>query len=268
MTDTATRKAGAANQYCGSCGAPVKVYWNACAKCRAPIGVTPVGSYDSSATQIIPTVAPEAAPEAAPTATASVASSFPSWTPPPRRTYATAPSMAPAPEPAPSYAPPASYEAPQQDYQAPPSWTSTAQAPPRNYTPAPAYSAPAPYEPPKKVKTGSSGPWMIIAIILAVLFLGSAVFAGVSAASVSSKNAKLSDARAQVTKLNGEVATANSALGSERATVATQSSEIAAYKACISDLNTLFADADNNRSVPASVSAALQRDCVPLGLIG
>jgi hypothetical protein len=357
MTDTATRQAGA-NQFCGSCGAPVKVYWNSCAQCQAPIGVTPVGSYDTAATQVIPVATPDPAPTATPTPTGaratapSLVSTFPTWTPPPRRSYASAPpglarsSSAPepsvvvpppsAPSPAPSYTPAASYASPLADYRPPADWSTTAQMPaaagpadaaPSNAAPsygapasgpqsfgapsygasasgtpsygapasgtpsygtqtygapsygAPANIAPAPYsspsyqrdEPAKRSKAGSTGPWMIIAIVLAVLFLGSAVFAGVSASGLSSKNTKLKTANGQVTKLTGELTQANSALtalkASDSSTIANDSSEIAAYKLCVSDLSAADAAvAAQNLGQFKTANAALVKDCVPLGL--
>ena len=101
--------------------------------------------------------------------------------------------------------------------------------------------------------------------MLVVLLLGAGVFGAIAATSLSSKNKDLvtrtnerDDARSQLT-------TAQAALNDANSTKANQSSQLAAYKACITDLNILFASPAGTPAETAADKQA-QKDCVPLGL--
>jgi hypothetical protein len=243
MSETTVRPTSG-GQFCGNCGAAVKAYWNSCAACGTLLEVRPVGSFE-----------PVADAAAAP--------------PPP----AAAPLGPPPPPPPPAWSPPAppSYEPPPPSYRPPPPGygpTAGYQAynPPTAQYPAAAASYQSSFspDPPTKAKSGS-GPWIIVTIVLVVLLLGAGVFGAIAATSLSSKNSDLvtrtnerDDARSQLT-------TAQAALNDANSTKASQSSQLAAYKACITDLNILFASTAGTAAETAADKQA-QKDCVPLGL--
>jgi hypothetical protein len=263
MTDTATRPIGA-SQFCGSCGAPVKVYWSACENCQAPIGVAPVGSFDSisttarpadpSATQIVSSVAP--APTAAPY-------------PLPRRSYGSAaPSYVPAAAPLPPQqsfgGSPTSYRSPLEDYQPPTDWSSTARL---SQLPPAATFTPRDTPPSKRASKGTGGVWIVVAVVLAVLLLGVGIFAGVSASGLSSKNSKLSAETKLYTHTSQQLKAAQSQLNVANAANANQSSELAAYKQCISDESAVdAADFAGNKTAARAAQVTVIKDCIPLGL--
>jgi hypothetical protein len=99
---------------------------------------------------------------------------------------------------------------------------------------------------------------MIVAIVLAVLFVAAGVVAGVEASGKSTAQRDFRDERRMLAVAEMRLADANS-------TKASQSSQLAAYKTCITDLNILFASTDGT---PAAVAAdkQAQKDCIPLGL--
>lgn len=239
MSETAVRPTSG-GQFCGNCGAAVKAYWNSCAACGTPLDVRPVGSFEPVADTAAapPTAAPP--PAAAPPP--------PAWSPPPPPNYGPPPpSYRPPP---PGYGPTAGYPA----YNPP-----TAQ-----YPAAASYQSSYRVDPAPKAKSGS-GPWIIVTIVLVVLLIGVGAFGAVVATSLSSKKSELVTRTTERDDARSQLTTAQAALRDANSTKANQSLQLAAYKACITDLNILFASAAGTAAETAADKQA-QKDCVPLGL--
>jgi hypothetical protein len=278
MSDTAIRQTGA-GQFCGNCGAPVKVYWNSCPACDTPIEPTAVGSFTPAAAPAGPRWGSASGLPASTSETQIVAPETPAPGVPgsggpnygtPRRSYGTALPSPSYSAPQPSYTPPAtSFRSPLEDYQPPSSFSSTTaqfpsyQAPP-SYQPSPSLARPQP-------ATSGSGPsWMMVIIgVLVLLLIGAGVFAGITSSSLSSKNSKLKNETTLYNKANQALGQAQTQLGTANATISNQSSQISSYKTCLNDFNTFFSDIDNNPNViPVAAARAVTKDCIPLGFGG
>ena len=251
-------------QFCGNCGAAVKAYWSSCVACGTPIEVRPVGSFE-------PVAAAAAPPPAAPPSGCRPARCRPASA----RSRPICAAAAPAGDsrrgplggspfvvrsgrPLVRAAAAGVVAARTSELRMPLSY----RPPPPGYGPTAGYPGLQPADgpvsrrsvvpvvvqprPPPRAKSGSR-PWIIATIVLVVLLLGAGVFGVIAATSLSSKNKDLvtrtnerDDARSQLT-------TAEAALNDANSTKANQSSQLAADKACITDLNILFASASRER---------------------
>jgi uncharacterized protein YpmS len=104
-----------------------------------------------------------------------------------------------------------------------------------------------------------------VTIVLVVLLIGAGAFGAISASSLSTKRSDLVTRTKERDDARSQLTTAQAALNDANSTKATQSSQLAAYKACITDLNILFA-APAGSAAETAADRQAQKDCVPLGL--